>query len=75
MTKPTIGRVVHYTQPDDQEPRNATRVHPAMITRVWNDTCVNLVVFFDAGSPQALTSVTKLPGYNGGGWDWPRIEG
>lgn len=35
--KPTIGRIVHFVQ---------NGVHyPALIVKVWTDTCVNLRVF------------------------------
>lgn len=35
--KPSIGRIVHFVQ---------NGVHyPAMIVKVWTDTCVNLLVF------------------------------
>lgn len=40
MTSPSIGRIVHY------RPEAAgAEVRPAVITKVWSDTCVNLHVF------------------------------
>ncbi len=50
--KPTIGRIVHFVQekPIAFQPRDGTQVvvHlPAIITAVWGDTCVNLLVFTD----------------------------
>lgn len=58
---------------------NGTREHPAIITRVWSDTCVNLRVFFDAGESGTRNSVTMLPALPEGtkdtsgtsGWKWP----
>lgn len=35
-----VGRIVHFVMTDGDE-------RPAMIVRVWNDTCVNLQVFPD----------------------------
>lgn len=55
---------------------NGTRVHPAIITRVWSDTCVNLHVFFDAFPSEVRTSATRLDTpedtHNpNSGWRWP----
>lgn len=57
MIKPTIGRVVWY------HPLNSNRaadVHAALITKVWNNRCVNLAVFDEAGVPYSRTSVYLL---------------
>jgi len=40
---------------------NGTRFHPAIVTRIWSDTCVNLQIFFDAGKVEVKTSVSFLP--------------
>lgn len=83
----TIGRIVHYYE-GDFEPStgsatasgtNGTRWHPAIITRVWTDDCVNLIIFFDATSPQVRTSMNRLPDEvfadgmhcTNSGWRWP----
>lgn len=55
---------------------NGTRVHPALITRVWSDTCVNLHVFFDATPSVIKTSVTLIETPDdthnpNAGWCWP----
>lgn len=92
MHKATIGRIVHYYEGDWEAPKhyseaqqkgwsgsNGTRIHPAMITRVWSDNCVNLQVFFDAGAPQQRTSMSLLPDEvfaeemhcTNSGWRWP----
>ncbi|MBZ5578231.1 MAG: hypothetical protein LAP40_16840 [Acidobacteriia bacterium] len=44
--KPTIGRIVHFVQPDKYD-AGKQKMLPAMIVAVWNDTCVNLQVFTD----------------------------
>lgn len=87
--KPSIGRIVHYYQGDYEAPHgnmqderwtgtNGTRFHPAIITRVFTDDCVNLQVFFDAQAPGARSSVMRIPDemLNGmhiasSGWRWP----
>jgi hypothetical protein len=38
--KPSIGRIVLYITPDGE-------IRPAIIVRVWSDTCVNVKVFED----------------------------
>lgn len=55
---PTLGRIVHFT--DD-----AGRVFPGIITHVYNDTCVDLVVFGDTVDTVVgvVSSATR--------WVWP----
>lgn len=58
---------------------NGTREHPAIVTRVWTESCVNLCVFFDGLGPQPRSSVSLLaalpPGVRdesgASGWKWP----
>ena len=47
---PSIGRVVHYVV---HEGPHAGEHRPALIVRVWSDTCVNLVVMMDGDNDQA----------------------
>lgn len=58
--KPTIGRVVLYKALNDE-------IYPAIVQRVFTDTCVNLAVFYDSG-PTVLTSVVQ--GTDSSTWDW-----
>ena len=55
--KPAVGRIVHVIV--DPKRNNGSDVAPAMITRVWSDTCVNLRVIPDyyPGPEEWLTSV------------------
>ncbi len=88
--KPTIGRIVHYYEGDYEAPdgftakehwpgTNGHRDHPAIVTAVWSDTCVNLMVFFDAKGPEVRASRCELPDavFAAGihcansGWRWP----
>lgn len=74
---PTIGRIVIYTQPADEMQRNGCRTHPAIITRVWSEDCVNLTVFLDDGFVGHVTSVLKGSSYDAenrtqcASWEWP----
>lgn len=70
--EPTIGRVVIYTFNDSElVNNNYTKEAPAIITRVWTPTCVNLKVLTDGCHDLWKTSVSL-----GGGqhqWHWPII--
>jgi hypothetical protein len=86
--KASVGRVVHYYE-GDFEPvnrdsphgrgTNGTRIHPAIITQVYTDDCVNLIVFLDGTGPHVRTSMTRLPDEvfvegmhcTNSGWRWP----
>lgn len=56
-----IGDTVIYVESDQTIGHNGTHVHPAIVTRVWeedNDSpLVNLCVLFDGLAPMARTSV------------------
>ena len=55
--KPTVGRIVHFKSADASQMGNGAEVVPAIITRVWSDTCVNLTVMRDFDQPLVLASV------------------
>jgi hypothetical protein len=64
MIKPTIGRVVWFTPSTTPSPGFA-HIDPAqpcaaMVTHVWSDRMVNLVVFDANGNPHGKTSVALL---------------
>lgn len=90
----SVGRIVHYYEGDFEAPEifhkgegqakewhgtNGTRVHPAIITHVHTDTCVNLIVFLDGTGQSVRTSMTVLPDEvfvqgmhcTNSGWRWP----
>lgn len=64
MIKPTVGRIVWYT-PSEFD-RAAMTVHDdkqplaGIVTYVWNDRMVNLLVTDHSGAPYAKTSVPLL---------------
>lgn len=49
MPKPSLGRIV--LVPIEPEMNNGATVAPAIITRVWSDTTVNLRVLADSHNP------------------------
>lgn len=76
--KPSVGRIVIFKQSNNEPPVNGTMEHPAIITRVQSDVCVNLKVMFDAGETANVTSVPHASqvGPESFSWDWPqRVEG
>ncbi len=69
---PSIGRTVIY-QAHEHERSNSALEHPAIITSVHNDTCVNLKVLPDCGAIFDATSAV-LDGSDDprpGTWRWP----
>jgi len=66
--KPSLGRIVHYVAA-------AGEIRSAIITRVWNDTCVNLHVFLDGDmdlhSRQTSVVQTSETEQAPGRWFWP----
>lgn len=55
MISPSIGRVVwYYTNPREAQ------ANAAIVTYVWNDRMINLVVFDANGVPRSETSVDLL---------------
>lgn len=73
--KPSLGRIVLFRS----EQSNGQHEHPAIVTRVWSDTCVNLTVLPDCGAPVSKTSVIQnedmTEGNQSVAWRWPpRVE-
>ncbi len=71
---PWVGATVHYVQPENKH-FDGPNLHPAIVTRIWSETCVNLTVIPDGGVPYAKSSV-ELNGHDNGsscGWCWPPL--
>jgi hypothetical protein len=68
---PSLGRIVLFRS----ELSNGSQEHPAVVNRVWSDTCVNLTVFPDCGQPISKTSVVQnedlVDGNQSFAWRWP----
>ena len=76
---PALGRIVHYILPDGHHIGDH---RPAIITRVWSDTCVNLTVFTDSENdgfpPNGLIHRTSVSFHEAvrhefGSWHWPEF--
>lgn len=73
--KPTIGRIVIYKLTETERAYfNGADILPAVIVRVWSDTCVNLKVLTDGNADLWVTSSTlqddtKSP--QSRNWSWP----
>lgn len=69
---PTVGRIVHYKCVDDGE------IRPAIVTKVWTEDCVNLLVFLDGsldyGKGHTLSFTSVMRGNEKGQWQWPTIK-
>lgn len=65
MRSPSIGRIVLFEDGSEYAP-GVPAVAPAIITRVWSDTLVNLWVFPDASrSHMGIQARTSVPLYAG----------
>jgi hypothetical protein len=56
---PKLGDIVLYTLARGEPDKNAARQHPAIVTAVHSETCVNLMVFCDNGQAERWTSVER----------------
>jgi hypothetical protein len=70
---PSVGRVVLYHPTEaEREGRGGGETYPALVTRVWSPTCVNLHVLADAGPAFFVTSVEQARGRAPQrAWSWP----
>ena len=75
---PTVGRTVLFTSSMEGETGVNGGEVPAIITRVWSDDCVNLMVMRDGPgeTPHGVTSVMHRDVAHGmdRGWRWPDIR-
>lgn len=72
--QPSVGRIVHV--PVDPATSNGAVVAPAVVTRVWSETTINVRVLHDGESITWRTSVVyreNLDGIEGtpAVWTWP----
>jgi hypothetical protein len=59
LIKPTVGRVLYYYDYSGHYYDYSGQIEPlaAIITKVWNDVMINVVVFSEDGSSHGRTSV------------------
>ena len=75
MEKPSIGRIVHYTNLGDRDGKYPPTVQAAIITGVNDDGSVSLHVFYKTGafdlasclSTSAVAGTEEARGL----WSWP----
>lgn len=69
--KPTIGRIVIYKFSDYEKCPHVNNADecPAIIVRVWSDTCVNLKLLVDGPDVPWFTSIVQ--GDQQRQWHWP----
>lgn len=73
VMQPTVGGIVLVSIEPSQN--NNSPVAPAIITRVWSETCVNVRVLADSMNLLWLTSLTYVDSLDDdsprGSWTWP----
>lgn len=78
MQQPSVGRIVLVPMPPEMN--NGADVAPAIITRVWSDSTVNLRVLADSENVLWRTSSTYAPDLDAipaddpgrmSRWSWP----
>lgn len=66
--KPSIGRIVHYKAHGSPNGQHLSEPRAAMVTKVHNDTCVDLCVFNPSG---LFFNQSCIFGEGPGQWSWP----
>lgn len=68
---PEVGHLVLYRVPYPMKDvlNNGSTIAPAIITRVWTHTCVNLKILYDGTHDEWKTSVSL--GVAEGQWSFP----
>lgn len=73
--KPTIGRIVHYTNLGDRDGKYPPSIVAAIVTGINEDGTIALHCFYRAGQfdMQAVPFTEELAGTEGarGKWRWP----
>lgn len=70
LQKPSIGRIVHYTNLGDSDGKYPPEQQAAIITRIKNDELVSLLIFYPTGQFN-MTDVPFSKVYKRGHWSWP----
>lgn len=76
MQQPSVGRIV--LVPMDPAKNNGSNTAPAVITRVWDDTTVNVHIWPDGWVSEWRTSLNYVDGFPEDSvprelfrWTWP----
>lgn len=70
--KPSIGRVVHYTNLGDKDGRYPPEQQAAIVTGVKDEKTVSLHIFYKTGQFD-MQDVPFSETYERGHWSWPVI--
>jgi len=71
--KPTVGRIVHYTNLGDKDGRYPPEQQAAIVTVVKDEKTVSLHIFYKTGQFD-MQDVPFSENYERGHWSWPIIE-
>lgn len=70
--KPSVGRIVHFDSPDNEQRGHTQDPVPALITRVIDEHTVDLLVFRNMMDPLGLAEVVFSENPTDGmRWFWP----
>ncbi len=70
--RPTIGDRVIVIYGDDEPEINGTRIHPAIVTRVWTPHTINVRVLTDGAAVEWLRAVPHESVADPGARRWSR---
>ena len=71
--KPTVGRIVHYTNLGDADGKFPPEVQAALITGVNADGTCHLHIFYRTGQFDMDAPFSEVP-LTRGHWNWPPRE-
>ena len=75
MMKPSIGRIVHYTNLGDKDGKYPPEIQAAMITKLGENNRVTLKIFYPTGifDREDVEFTTEAAGIDEarGKWAWP----
>lgn len=69
MQKPSVGRIVHYQAHGSPDGTHKSAARAAIVTEVFNDTCVSLLLVLVFFNTSVLMDESESP--RGGTWRWP----
>lgn len=72
--KPTVGRIVHYTNLGDKDGRYPPEAQAAIITGVNQDGTVALHIFYRTGQFDMASVPFSAEPMTRGHWNWPPRE-
>jgi hypothetical protein len=67
---PTVGRIVHYMNLGDADGKYPPETQAAIITKVHDDDCVCLCIFYPTGF-FFMQAVERSDEPKRGHWNWP----